>query len=164
MILVLAVLILTHIPRRIEDTIHVSTTSGETVEMKINVSYYANWILPSYVKGSVAIDGTQYTDQYTFLKALPGKSDNKLFPENWWKDKSTLPNNMTFYKSDYSDVTSATANSVHILNIEWNKNKISAIYCAVFSDTQTENAVGYFGPADTAEDANLIADHFGLKG
>ena len=77
---IVIVLFLTHLPQRIESTMTVSTSTGTTAEVKFDLRYYPNFILPSYVKGTVFVAGVEYTDEYTMLEKFPGVSDNRLFP------------------------------------------------------------------------------------
>ncbi len=59
----------------------VSTSTGETAEVDIDILYFSNFILPSYVKGTLTVDGVEYTDEYTKLKEFPYVSDNRLYSD-----------------------------------------------------------------------------------
>ena len=85
---VVALLVLAQLPQQMTGTIAVSSAAGETAQISFDLLVYSNFILPSYVKGTLFVDGVAYTDQYTMLQKFPGVSDNRLFPSDWWKTKS----------------------------------------------------------------------------
>lgn len=165
-LVVVAVFLLAHIPMRIEQTMMVSTGTGETAEIDINILYFSNLILPSYVKGTISVDGIEYTDRYTLLKDFPGVTDNRLFPSDWWKTKESVPCNMTFLRSDCPDVNSALLNRINVLDIVLNKGvcEIHYMYTDESNQIDTEiEGISFWGPAQNAEEAKQIAESFGYK-
>ena len=80
-VVIVTALFLAHMPERIEGTMTVSTSTGETAEVDIDILYFSNFILPSYVKGTLTVDGVEYTDEYTKLKEFPYVSDNRLYSD-----------------------------------------------------------------------------------
>lgn len=157
---------LSHIPRRIDQTMTVSSGSGEPAEVDIHVLYFPNLVLPSYVKGTVSVDGIAYTDQYTMLKKFPGVSDNRLFPSDWWRIKESIPCNATFLKSDCRDVISARLNRINVLDVVWNQGICKIHYMLTDESNQigtTIPGISFWGPARNAEEAKQIAASLGYK-
>lgn len=159
-------LLLVHMPERIEKTITVSTGAGETAEVAIDILYFPNIILPSYVKGTLTVDGIGYTDQYTKLKEFPSVSDNRLFPSEWWETQESVPCNMTFLRSDCTDVNSALLNRIDVLEIVLKKDVCEIHYIYTDESNQTDEnieGISFWGPAQNAEEAKQIAESFGYK-
>ena len=165
-VIVVAVLSLIHIPTQIQDSITVSTYAGETATFDIDIQYYKSLILPSYVKGTVTVDGVAYTDKYTMYEQFQGVSDNRPFPSDWWKTKSSGPYNMTFVRSDSTDIISASYNRIDIGDIVFN-NGISKIHYAYLDESNMVDShiegIFFCGPAQNAEEAKQIAESFGYK-
>lgn len=144
----------------------VSADNGETAEIDIDILYFSNLIFPSYVKGTLTVDGIEYIDQYTKLKEFSYVSDNRLFPSDWWEAKGSLPYNMTFLKSDCTDVISARLNQIDVLDIVLDKGvcKIHYMYTDEKNQIDTEiNGISFWGPAHNAEEAKQIAESFGYQ-
>lgn len=163
---VVAALFLAHIPEHIKGTMTVATGTGETAEVDVDILYYSNLILPSYVKGSLSFDGVEYTDEYTMLKKFPYVTDNRLFPSDWWKTKGSVPCNMTFVRSDCTDVISAQLNRIIVLDVVLNKGicEIHYMYLDESDQIGTNIAgISFWGPAQNAEEAKQIAEFFGYK-
>ncbi|MBE5868160.1 MAG: hypothetical protein E7293_04260 [Lachnospiraceae bacterium] len=116
-IVVVAIFLLTHIPKRIQCTMTVANAAGETAVLDVDLLYYSNLIFPSYVKGTLSVDGVAYIDEYTMYKTHPYLPDHRLFPSDWWKYKGSLPENTTFIRSDCTDFSSAGTNRVYVLDI-----------------------------------------------
>ena len=163
---IVAALSLIHIPTRIQDSITVSTYTGETAKFEIDIQYYKSLILPSYIKGTITVDGVVYTDKYTISKGFRGLSDNRLFPSDWWKRKGSGPYNTTFVRSDCTDIISATHNRIEFFNIVLNKG-VSKIHYAYLDDSNMVDShiegIMFCGPAQNAEEAKQIAESFGYK-
>ena len=119
------------------------------------------------MKGTLFVDGTEYSDKYTILKTFPGVSDNHLLPPDWWKSKGSVPYNMTFLRTDCTDVISAGLNNINILDVEIQKKTVSKIhYIYTDESNQVESiieGVSFWGPAQNANEAKCIADSFGYK-
>lgn len=165
-VVVVIALLLGHMPEQIEGTMTVSTSTGETAEIDVNILYYSNLVLPPYVKGTISVDGVEYTDQYTLLKKIPSVTDNRLFPSDWWKTKESVPYNMTFVRSDCTDVVSAHLNRINVLDVVLNKGicEIHYMYTDESNQIDTEiKGISFWGPAQDAEDAKQIAEFFGYK-
>lgn len=166
-VVILAALVLTHIPKRIESTLTVCTGAGETAEIDFDILYYPNLILPSYVKGMLSFDGVTYIDAYTKHKEFPNLSGNRLFSNDWWKTTSSLPHNMTFVRSDCTDIISTAINRIDVLDIVFNKGEIVKIHCMYADESNqigtTISGISYWGPAENAEEAEKIAQSFGYK-
>lgn len=165
-VIVVTALFLTHMPERIKGTMTVSTITGETAELDVDVLYFSNLILPSYVKGTLSVDGIEYTDQYTMLKKFPSVSDNRLFPSDWWKTKESVPCNMTFLRSDCTDVISAQQNRINVLDVVLNNGVCEIHYMYTDESNQIDSetkGISFWGPAQNAEEAKRIAEFFGYK-
>ena len=150
-------------PTDIKSTLTVSSDTGETAEIELDLRYYRNLIFPSYVKGTVTIDGAAYIDKYTKLKEFPSVSDDRLFPSGWWKDKSDLPCNTTFLRADCSDVLSAMVNRIDILEIVFEEGTCKIHY--IYSDEKNQigtniPGISFWGPAQNADEAEQIAEYF----
>lgn len=164
--IVVVVFIFLQIPEHIDTVMTVSTDTGETAEIDIDILYFSNLVLPSYVKGTISVDGIEYTDQYTKLKEFSAVSDNRLFPSGWWKSKESVPYNMTFVKSDCTDVGSVSLNRIDVLDVVFNNGicEIHYMYTDESNQIDTEiKGISFWGPAQNAEDAKQIADFFGYK-
>lgn len=164
--IILVALVFVPIPKRLEDTIAVASITGETVEVDVDVLIFSSLALPSYVKGTLAIDGIEYTDQYTKLKEFPYVSDNRLFPASWWKTEEPVPCNMTFLKSDCSDVNSALLNQIKVLDIVFDHGvcKIHYMYMDESNQIGTQiEGISFWGPAQNAEEAKQIAKSLGYQ-
>ena len=170
-IILVGVLVVTHIPKQYKGTMTVYATydgNGESAEVDYDIRYYPNWILPAYVKGTLSANGMTYTDRYTKLKKFPAISDNRLLPSDWWNArKSSVPCNATFVKSDAADIPSALMDRIDILDMEFKDGKISRI-AAMFSDlsfrhNDTVPGIPVWGPAQNPEEAEQVAESFGLR-
>lgn len=165
-VVVAAALFLTHMPERIKGSMTVSTSTGETAEVDIDILYYSNLILPSYVKGTLLVDGITYTDEYTMLKKFPSVTNNRLFPSDWWKTKETIPYNMTFVRSDCIDPISAQLNRIIVFDIVLHEgvSEIHYMYTDESNQIGTEiKGISFWGPAQNAEEAKQIAKYFGYE-
>lgn len=165
-VVVVTAFLFMYIPERIQCTLTVSTGNGETAEADIDILYFSRLILPSYVKGTISIDGIEYVDRYTMLKKFPSVSDNRLFPSDWWETKQSVPYNMIFLKSDCTDVNSALLNSISVLDIVLNKGecKIHFMYADAGNQNGTKiEGISFWGPAKNGEEAKQIAESFGYK-
>ena len=159
-------LFLAHMPERIDGTMTVSTSTGETAEIDIDILYFSNLILPSYVKGTLSVNGIEYTDQYTKLKEFPYVSDNRLFPSAWWKEKESVPYNVTFLKSDCTDVNSALRNRINVMDIVLEKGICKIHYMYTDESNQIDGeikGISFWGPAKNADEAKQIAESFGYR-
>ncbi len=158
-------------PKHLEYTMTASTVAGDTAVVEINIMVFPNFILPSYVKGTISVDGVAYTDQYTKLKEFPYVSDNHLLPPGWWKPEwwklgTSLPYNMAFLKSECTDVIKAMISRLEVLDVEFQEHKCKIHYiCTDESDlaNSTIAGVSFFGPAANAEEAKEIAEYFGYS-
>ncbi len=151
-------------PERIEDTITVATSTGETAVVTVDILYFSNLFLPSYVKGSLSVDGVEYIDQYTMLEKFPGVKDNRLLPAGWWKSINSIPYNMTFLKSDCTDGISAQLNRLVVLDVVLNKGICKIHYMQTDENNITDTViegVSFWGPAQNGEEARKIAKDFG---
>lgn len=164
-VLAVAVLLLLHVPKRMECTMTVSTTTGETAVVAMDLKYYRNLILPSYVKGTIQFEGISYTDQYSKLKEVRNISGNRLYPPEWWKTKQTMPYNMTFLLSDETDVLSIFRNTISVYDLEWDQDiKVHLVLLDERNQIDgTTSGISFFGPAENAEEAKQISAHFGYR-
>ena len=165
-VVVAAALFLAYMPERIEGTMTVSAGNGETAKVDFDILYFSNFFLPSYVKGTLSVDGIEYTDQYTKLKEFPSVSDNRLFPSAWWKEKASIPYNMTFIKFDCADVNTALLNRINVLDIVLDKGvrKIHYVYMDESNQIdRTIEGISFWGPAQNAGEAEQIAESFGYR-
>lgn len=165
-VVLVVVFVLVHMPTDIKRTLTVSSGTGETAELELDLRYYRNLIFPSYVKGTVTIDGVRYVDKYTKLKEFPSVADRQLFPSGWWKGKSDLPCNTTFLQADCSDVLSAMVNRIDILEIVFEKETCKIHY--IYSDDKNQtginiSGISFWGPAQDAGEAEQIAEYFGYR-
>lgn len=163
---VVAIFILTHIPEHIKETMTVATSTGETAEVDVDILYFSNLILPSYVKGTLSVDGVEYADEYTMLKKFPGVTDNRLFPSDWWKIEGSVPCNMTFVRSDCTDLISAQLNRINVLDVVLNKGICEIHYMYLDESNQIDThiaGISFWGPAQNAGEAKQIAEFFGYK-
>jgi len=155
-VVVVAVLILTHLPKDIEQTMTVSTGDGKTAEVAFDLRYYPNLFLPSIVRGTVTFDGVEYTDEYTMLDGLPGQIDKSLFRSNW-----------TFVRSDCTDFMAMQINKLVVFGFELDK-EFSKVLCSVMDESKPNgtgghSGVNYWGPAQNAEEAKEIAESMGYN-
>lgn len=165
-VIIVTTLVLVQIPERIEETITVSTVTGETAEVNVDITCYSSLLLPSYVKGTLSVDGIQYTDRYTKLKEFPAVSDNRLFPSDWLERKGTIPHNTTFLKSDCTDVMAALLNKIIILDIVLDDGVCKIHYAYLDESNKVGTGIkgiSFWGPAQNAEDAKQIAESFGYQ-
>lgn len=160
----LLTLVLTHMPKRFQATVTACTGSGETADFVFDIQYFPNLIWPAYVKGTVTMDGVEYIDEYTARKEFHGKFDNRLFPSDWWKSKSTFPYNMTFVRSDCTDVISASLNKITVLDAGMDQDICKILLAYTDKNNRNENVipgVNYWAPAKTAEEAKEISEFLG---
>ena len=154
------------LPEQITGTMTVTAGTGETATVEYELCYYSNFILPSYVKGTLTVDGVEYIDQYSKFEQFPSVKDNELIPSDLWQTESAVPYNMTFVRSDCTDIISARLNMIKILDIVLDQDicKIHYIYSdetnAVDGSIQ---GISFWGPAQNAEEAAVIAEFFGYK-
>lgn len=165
-IAIVAAIFLTHIPKHIKETMTVATHNGETAILDVDILYFPNLILPSYVKGSLSFDGVAYTDKYTFFKNIPSVTDNRLFPSDWWKTKGSVPYNMIFLRTDCTDVVSAQINRINVLDVVLD-NGIGEIHL-MYTDENNQvdgviKGISFWGPSKNAEEAKQIAARFGYS-
>ena len=155
-ILAAAVLVLTHLPKDIAQTMTVATAEGETAEVVFDLRYYPNLILPSVVRGTVTFNGVEYTDEYTMLDSLPGQMDKSQVWSNW-----------AFVRSDCTDFMAMQINRLVLFDFELEK-EFSKLICSITdeskpNDTGSHTGVNYWGPAQNAEEAKAIADSMGYN-
>lgn len=165
-VVIAAILSLIHWPKQLQGTMTVSTGTGETSDVEFYLSYYRSLILPNYVKGTIYIDGVEYTDRHTKLKEFPGMADNCLFPSAWWKTKESIPYNMTFVRSDCLNIIQATQNQIDVLNIVLEKDgyKIGYVYLDERNlDDSNIHGVNFWGPAQNADEAARVAIDLGYE-
>lgn len=163
-ILIVGTMSLALIPEQITGTMTVATGTGETATVDFDLLYYSNFILPSYVKGTLNVDGVDYIDQYSMYDKFPSIKDNELIPSDWWNTNSSVPYNMTFIRSDCSDIISAQINRINVLDIVLDKG-ICAIHFMYSDESNAVNGsvsgLSFWGPAQNAEEAAQIAEFFG---
>lgn len=168
-VVVVAVLSLMYWPKQLQGTMTVSSGTGETAVIEWDLCCYKSLLLPAFTKGTLTVDGVEYTDQYTKMKALPGESDYRLFASDWWKTKQSMPYNMTFAKSECTTIAETFGNQIVVTNIVIEKN-IQKISYAYFDDrNRIDNLNGssripgirFYGPAQNTEEASEIAESFG---
>ena len=164
-----AVLSLMYWPKQLDGSMTVSSSTGETAVVEWDLTYYKSLLLPSFTKGTLTVDGVEYTDLYTKMKALPGETDYRLFASNWWQVNQSMPYNMTFTKSEFTHVEETFGNQIVVTDIVIEKN-IQTISFAYFDDSnRIDNPDGsshtpgiqFYGPAQNAEEASDIAKSFG---
>ena len=118
------------------------------------------------MKGTLTVDGVEYTDQYSMFKQFPSVVDNALIPSDWWQVEGSVPYNMTFVRSDCADVISAQLNKIDVLNVVLDKG-ICKIHYQYFDARNavdgTVNGISFWGPAQNAEEAGQISEFFGYS-
>lgn len=153
-------------PEQITGTVTVATETGETATVEYDLLYYSNFILPSYVKGTLTVDGVEYTDQYSMFEQIPSVEDNALIPSDWWQSESAVPYNMTFVRSDCADVISAQLNKIDVLDVVLDKG-ICKIHYLYFDERNAVDGVvsgiSFWGPAQNAEEAAQTSEFFGYS-
>lgn len=163
-VIIVLALCFAQIPKRVNGTMMVATGTGETATVDYNLQYYCNFILPTYVKGTLIVDGVEYIDQYSMFEQFPSVKDNELIPSNWWQVESSVPYNMTFVRSDCTDVTSAQINRINVLDIVLDKG-VCEIHFMYSDESNAVNGsvsgISLWGPAQNAEEAAQIAEFFG---
>jgi len=165
-ILIAVAISLALIPEQIRGTMTVSTGTGETAMVEYDLLYYSNFILPSYVQGTLTVDGVEYTDQYSMFEQFPSVEDNALIPSDWWQSESPVPYNMNFVRSDCADVISAQLNKIDVLDVVLDKG-ICKIHYQYFDARNavdgTVNGISFWGPAQNAEEAAQTSEFFGYS-
>ena len=157
-VVVVAIFLLTHIPKRIQCTMTVANGAGETAVLDVDFLYYSNLILPSYVKGTLSVDGVEYIDYSTRF------DKSGLFSSGWWKSRSSLP--YSFVLSNCNDKIKAFRNRVMVFDIKLNEDDIGAIHYIYMGDSNEvvdgkRKGISFWGPAQNAEEAKQIAESFG---
>ena len=162
-ILIVVAISLTLIPKQIRGTLTVANGTGETATVEYDLLYYSNFILPSYVKGTLTVDGVEYTDQYSMFEQFPSLKKNELIPSDWWQSESSVPYNMNFVRSDCADVISAQLNKIDVLDVVLDKGicKIHYLYLDERNAVDgTVSGISFWGPAQNAEEATQISEFF----
>ena len=57
-------------PKRLKGTLACTSLDGEMAEVDYDIRYFGRRILPSYVKGTISVNGISYVDQYTKLERV----------------------------------------------------------------------------------------------
>lgn len=165
-ILVVVTIFLAFIPKQITGTMTVATGTGETATVDYDLLYYSNFILPSYVKETLTVDGVEYTDQCSMYEQFPSVKDNDLIPSDWWQAESAVPCNMSFVRSDCADIPSAQLNRIAVLDVVLDKG-ICEIHFMYSDESNAVNGsisgISFWGPSQNAEEAAQIAEFFGYK-
>ncbi len=163
-VLLLAAALLMYIPKKIECSMTAATAAGETAKVDVNIRLYSSILLPSFAKGTITVDGVEYTDKYTKLNEFSHVSDNRLFPADWWKNQTSVPYNLTFLKSDGKEFNAVILNYINIFDVEFDDgiSKIHYMYSDVKNQVGSNiTGVSHFGPAENARQAEEIAAYFG---
>lgn len=153
-------------PEQINGTVTVATETGETATVEYDLLYYSNFILPSYVKGTLTVDGAEYIDQYSMFEQFLSVVDNALIPSDWWQAETPVPYNMTFVRSDCADVISAQLNRIDVLDVVLDKGicKIHYLYLDERNAVDgTVSGISFWGPAQNAEEAAQTSEFFGYS-
>ena len=175
-VVLLAGLIIYHLPQRRQVTMPVCSADGEVSTLQIDVNYYRRLFSTPWVEGTVTFDGVVYQDYHADLKA--GNVEEHGNSTSFWgwdfclpPVNDTLPDNMKFVK-----VISSTAIGDWFSNISNNILFIGANGTDAFnfenviffySDESNKSESGsipgilYYGPAATPEEARQVAEEYG---
>lgn len=163
-----------HIPQKKQVSMWVCSLSGESAQIEMDLKYYRKLFSPPTVKGTVRFNGAEYLDQASTLKTLPGKNDNDSDGDRTFlNEENDFPDNMIFCKKSSEESVldlwkEISMNQLHFLDISGgidDLEKIHFMYRDISMQDEDGNihAVSYFGPAQTAEEAQEIASHFGYQ-
>ena len=163
-----------HIPQEKQVSMWVCSLSGEPVQVEMDLKHYRKLFSAPTVKGTVKFNGVEYLDQESTLRAFPGyhnsNSDLEWALSNEEKD---FPDNMIFCKKSSEGSTielwrEISLNRIQFLDLinnidDW--EKIHFMYTDISMQDEDGNiqGVSYFGPAQTAEEAQQLAFFFELK-
>ncbi len=138
----------------------VCSLEGDTKQLEIDLKYYRRLFLPDYVKGTVILDGVEYTDQYTLAESFHGIQTNHTL------QPGAGAYNTRFDKSTCNDIIEANSNHINFLEIssydDFGQLHFMYLDSAMVVDGEI-TGVSYCGPAETAEEALEIYKAFGYN-
>ena len=163
--LLLLIAILLYIPKRAQATLWCCSLDGNAVQVEINLTYHWRLFTTPFAKGTVTWGGVAYTDEDSMLKTFPGAELADSSPRENIRPHAPdfFYDNTTFYKTTVNDIIEATINRVYLLDcIDWRSfEKVHFMYMdeSMMVDGGV-SGVSYYGPAKTAEEAQVLAEYF----
>ncbi len=129
-------------PKPIQKTVICCDLSGNTVQVELNLKYCRRLFSCPHLKGSVFVDGVEYVDQDIAFKTI--SNANHSF-SNW-----------VFYQptTDYLDLL---YNSVLLMDLDGTDLFDKFLILRSEGDgSSSTNGTTYYGPAQTAEEAQAL--------
>ena len=163
--LLLLIAILLYIPKRAQATLWCCSLDGNAVQVEIDLTYHWRLFTTPFAKGTVTWDNVEYRDENSMLKTFPGTELADGSPRENIRPHAPefFYGNTTFYKTTANDIIEATINRVYLLDCtDWRSfEKVHFMYMDESMEVDGHvSGVSYYGPAKTAEEAQVLAEHF----
>lgn len=156
---ILLILVIYHLPRSHRVTMPVCTVEGNSATVDIDVKYYRRLFSLSYLKGTITVDGVICYDSKSAWGSR--QKDGSYWDWYWYfgDADNTVPSNIEFIEcTEYSKgIVKHGNNRLYIDYLGDNNtfNKIGFVYVS----EDNPDAVAFYGPAQTAEEAEQIRNY-----
>lgn len=109
-------LVIYHLPIRVEKTVNMTNSDGQTVELKADVTFHRSLIRPTVLKGTILFDGERYIDREAWEESYY----KRTFQQDGWQaflDKWSGRIIAEFSYGDAKEPDEAVVHSIHLSNI-----------------------------------------------
>ncbi len=138
-----------HFPVKKKFRVTVCTVEGETAEAVFDVWFQRNLIYPTVMNGKVTFGGREYENVFENTDSVSEKIQEKM--ENWGGVRSS------FFQLKSNDFYERAENLIYFNSSDKGVRKQFDAF--VFVVMKGSALVEYYGPAETAEEAEKIRAH-----
>lgn len=112
-------IVIYHLPVRVQKTVNMINSDGQTVELQADVAFHRSLIRPTVLKGTIIFDGKKYCDLESFVDRFEGQYETSY---TWWnalvdKWSGRDMSPMDFVDEDAKDIMEGAKYQIYLIDV-----------------------------------------------